>query len=229
LSDLTIGAKPIRQPDEKSFAAAVRITLAIFVLATPFFLYMGLAAANMQEEYRLSRLVEGRRQMMKENERLLLTRDALRSPGTVNAIAREKLGMVEEDAQEWTVGVAPEQGRAGEPGSRGAGEKKEKPRDLGSRTPGGNQEEKKPANEGRGDDAGIKASIKLAPDPKMTNTPRKNGPSVRIASTPVGPPPAPKAPASGRVTDAVSRPKPSGGPGKPSAIATPPRAHGGTR
>ena len=29
--------------------------------------------------------------------------------------------MVEEDAQEWTVGVAPEKERAGEPGSRGAG------------------------------------------------------------------------------------------------------------
>ena len=229
MSDLTIGAKPIRQPDEQSFAAAVRITTAIFVLATPFFLYMGLSAAHVQEEYRLSRLVEGRRQLMKEHERLLLTRDALLSPGTVNAIAREKLGMVEEDAQEWTVGVAPEQGRAGEPGSRGPGEKKEKTEDLGSRTLGGNQDEKKPADKGRGSDAGVKPAEKLALDPKTEKSPQEKTSSGRVASTPVAPSPSPKASASGRVTDAVARSKPAGGPGRASANAITPKAHGGTR
>jgi hypothetical protein len=229
LSDLTIGAKPIRQPDEQSFAAAVRITLAIFVLATPFFFYMGLSAAHVQEEYRLSRLVEGRRQLMKEHERLLLTRDALLSPGTVNAIAREKLGMVEEDAQEWTLGVAPELGRAGEPGSRGAGEKKEKPQDLWSRTPGGNQEEKKPANEGRGGDAGVQANAKLATELKSKNTSPKTTSSGKDASRPVAPGPSPKVSASGRVTDAVARPKPAGGPGRASTIPSTPKVLGGTR
>ncbi len=220
MSDLTIGAKPIRQPDEQSFAAAVRITLAIFVIATPFFLYMGLSAAHVQEEYRLSRLVEGRRQLMKEHERLLLTRDALLSPGTVNAIAREKLGMVEEDAQEWTVGVAPEQGRAGE--------KKEKPQDLGSRTPGGNQEEKKPANEGRGGDAGVKATARLATEPRLKNSSQEKAPSGKAASPPVASSPS-KATASGRVTDAVARPKPAGGPERASTTPSTPKVHGGTR
>jgi cell division protein FtsL len=229
LSDLTIGAKPIRQPDEQSFAAAVRITLAIFVLATPFFVYMGLSAAHVQEEYRLSRLVEGRRQLMKEHERLLLTRDALLSPGTVNAIAREKLGMVEEDAQEWTVGVAPEQGRAGAPGRRGAGEKKEKPQDLGTRAPGGTQEEKKPANEGSGGDAGVKATARPAIEPKMKNASQEKTSSGKAASTPVASGASPKISASGRVKDAVARPKPAGGPGRASANATTPKAHGGTR
>ena len=221
MSDLTIGAKPIRQPDEQSFAAAVRITLAIFVLATPFFLYMGLSAAHVQEEYRLSRLVEGRRQLMKEHERLLLTRDALLSPGTVNAIAREKLGMVEEDAQEWTVGVAPEQGRAGE--------KKEKTEDLGSRSLGGNQDEKKPADKSRGSSAGVKAPAKLALVPKAGNSPQEKTPSGRVESAPVAASPSPKAIASGRVTDAVARPKPAGGPGRASANPPTPKALGGTR
>ncbi len=125
MSDLTaIGARPIRQPDSRSLAEAVRITLIIFALATPFFGYMALSAANVQEEYRLSKLVEHHRQLVKENERLLLGRDALLSPEAVSKTAREKLGMVEEDAQEWTVGVPPEKDGAGEPGSRGAGDKK---------------------------------------------------------------------------------------------------------
>jgi hypothetical protein len=124
VNDLTaIGARPIRQPDARSLVEAVRITLTIFALATPFFGYMALSAAHVQEEYRLSRLVEHHRQLVKENERLLLGRDALLSPQAVSKAAREKLGMVEEDAQEWTVGVPPEKERAGEPGSRGAGDK----------------------------------------------------------------------------------------------------------
>jgi hypothetical protein len=124
VNDLTaIGARPIRQPDSRSLAEALRITLIIFALATPFFGYMALSAAHVQEEYRLSRLVEHRRQLVKENERLLLGRDALLSPMAVSKAAREKLGMVEEDAQEWTVGVPPEKDRAGDVGSLGAGEK----------------------------------------------------------------------------------------------------------
>lgn len=169
MSDLIIGAKPIRQPDERGLVEALRITVVIFGLATPFFLYMGLSASHVQEEYRLSRLVESRHQLSKEHERLLLTRDALLSPGAVNAIAREKLGMVEEDAQEWTVGVAPEKERAGEPASRGAGDAKEK---TGAKV-------------GEKPEVAVKASA--------------------------------KAPASGRVTDAVARPKTAGGPEKVSS------------
>ena len=116
-----IGTNPIRQPDERSLIEAVRITCLIFALATPFFLYMGVSAGQVKEEYRLSKLVEERRQLAREHERLTLTRDALLSPFAVNTVAREKLGMVGEDAREWTVGVAPEKERAGEPGSQGAG------------------------------------------------------------------------------------------------------------
>jgi hypothetical protein len=124
VNDLTaIGARPIRQPDARSLAEAVRITLTIFALATPFFGYMALSAAHVQEEYRLSRLVEHHRQLVKENERLLLGRDALLSPRAVSKAAREKLGMVEEDAQEWIVGVPPEKERASEPASQRASDK----------------------------------------------------------------------------------------------------------
>jgi hypothetical protein len=124
VNDLTaIGARPIRQPDARSLAEAVRITLTIFALATPFFGYMALSAAHVQEEYRLSRLVEHHRQLVKENERLLLGRDALLSPQVVSKAAREKLGMVEEDAQEWTVGVPPEKEGAKEPTSQRANDK----------------------------------------------------------------------------------------------------------
>lgn len=124
MSDLTaIGARPIRQPDARSLVEAVRITIIIFALATPFFGYMALSAAHVQEEYRLSRLVEHHRQLVKENERLLLSRDSLLSPLAVSKAAREKLGMVEEDAQEWTVGVPPEKDGAKEPSSQRASDK----------------------------------------------------------------------------------------------------------
>ncbi len=142
MSDLLIGAKPIRQPDERGLAEALRITATIFALATPFFVYMGLSASLVQEEYRLSRLVESRHQLSKEHERLVLSRDALVSPGTVNAIALEKLGMVEEDAQEWTVGVEPEKmdggtGRGGDGGRKAPGQAPE-----GGRAGGGQKEKR---------------------------------------------------------------------------------------
>lgn len=185
MSDLIIGAKPIRQPDERGFAEALRITLVIFGLATPFFLYMGLSASLVQEEYRLSRLVESRHQLSKEHERLVLSRDALLSPGTVNAIAREKLGMVEEDAQEWTVGVAPEK-KDGGMGRAGDGEKKDPPKTSERVSAGAKQDEKKVLpGKGVTTQVAVKASA--------------------------------KAPASGRVTDAVAKPKTAGGPGKVSA------------
>ncbi len=113
MKEIAIGTKPIRQPDERSMAEALRITLLIFTLATPFFLYMGLSAGQVKEEYRLSKLVEHRRILLKEHERLLLTRDALLSPSAVDTAARQKLGMVEEDPQEWTVGTPPEQSKQG--------------------------------------------------------------------------------------------------------------------
>lgn len=216
MSDLTIGAKPIRQPDEQSFAAALRITLAIFILATPFFLYMGLSAAQVQEEYRLSRLVEGRRQLTKEHERLLLTRDALLSPGAVNAIARDKLGMVEENAQEWTVGVAPEK-KDGGVGRAGDGGKKEKSNDPANRKAGENPHAKKPADKGRGGDAASKVADKAAADSKAEEAPLKEAAAGKSASSPAMAKTSSNAFASGRVTDAVARPMPVGGPEKVSA------------
>lgn len=126
MKDMAIGTKPIRQPDERSMAEALRITLLIFTLATPFFLYMGLSAGQVKEEYRLSKLVEHRRILLKEHERLLLTRDALLSPSAVDTTAREKLGMVEEDPQEWTVGIPPEQSKQGGGTNAGAPAKKDR-------------------------------------------------------------------------------------------------------
>lgn len=192
MSDLIIGAKPIRQPDERGLAEALRITAVIFGLATPFFLYMGLAASHVQEEYRLSRLVENRHQLSKEHERLVLTRDALLSPGAVNTIARDKLGMVEEDAQEWTVGVAPEK-KDGGMGRGGDGEKKDPLKTPERVSAGARQDEK-----------------------KVIPAKRATGPAVVKTSS--------KASASGRVTDAVARPKNAGGPEKVSARHPAPKA-----
>lgn len=160
MSDLIIGAKPIRQPDERGLAEALRITLVIFGLATPFFVYMGFSASLVQEEYRLSRLVESRHQLSKEHERLVLTRDALLSPGTVNAIARDKLGMVEEDAQEWTVGVEPEK-KDGEMGRGGDGGKKGPSKNPESQKAGGGQDKKTAfSREGVATPVAMKTSMK---------------------------------------------------------------------
>jgi hypothetical protein len=185
LSDLIIGAKPIRQPDESGLVEALRITLMIFGLATPFFLYMGLSASHVQEEYRLSRLVENRLQLSKEHERLVLTRDALLSPEAVNTIARDKLGMVEEDAQEWTVGVAPDK-KDGGMGRGGDGEKKDPSKNPESESAGAKQDEKSVLS-GKGASAAV---------------------AVKTSAKDLG---------SGRVTDAVVRPKDAGGPQKVSS------------
>jgi cell division protein FtsL len=85
----------------------IRITGLIFGVAAPFIAYMWISAAQLQGEYRLSRLVEERRQLAKEHERLSLSRDALISPEIIDKTAREKLGMVDEDPAELVLGVPP--------------------------------------------------------------------------------------------------------------------------
>jgi cell division protein FtsL len=101
--------KPVRQPDKRGFSEALRLLALTFGVAAPFVIYVSISARMIQEEYRLSKLVEQRRHLVREKERLTLERAALLSPETVERVAREKLGMVDEDPQEMTVGVVPEQ------------------------------------------------------------------------------------------------------------------------
>jgi cell division protein FtsL len=100
--------RPIRQPDERGFSEALRLTGLTFLVAAPFVLYVGLSANMIQEEYRLSKLVAQRSQLVRDRERLTLQRAALQSPEAVLRTARDKLGMTDEDPQELTVGVVPE-------------------------------------------------------------------------------------------------------------------------
>ena len=185
MSELIIGAKPIRQPDDRSLVEALRITCLVFAIATPFFLYMGLSAGHVKEEYRLAKLVESRRLAQRENERLLLTRDALLSPLTVSAVAREKLGMVEEDAQEWNVGAAPEKDRAGVRESGGAGAKPE------NKAKQEKNDQPKPAS--------IEKQAAASPDGTPVGKP---GAAAKAHSS------------IGQSVEAVARPKTSGGPEK---------------
>ena len=107
MSGLPLGNRPIRQPDHRSSAEVIRITGLIFGVAAPFIAYMWISAAQLQGEYRLSRLVDERRQLAKEHERLSLSKDALLSPEVIDKTAREKLGMVDEDPAELLLGVPP--------------------------------------------------------------------------------------------------------------------------
>jgi cell division protein FtsL len=131
MSGLPLGNRPIRQPDHRSSAEVIRITGLIFGVAAPFIAYMWISAAQLKGEYRLSRLVEERRQLTKEHERLSLSKDALMSPEVIDKAAREKLGMVDEDPAELLLGVPPPTDRdtsgskesvpsSGAPGSRSA-------------------------------------------------------------------------------------------------------------
>jgi cell division protein FtsL len=100
--------RPIRQPDKRGFSEALKLLALTFGVAAPFIIYVSISARMIQEEYHLSKLVEQRRLLVRERERLTLQRAALLSPEVIERVAREKLGMVDEDPQEMTVGVVPE-------------------------------------------------------------------------------------------------------------------------
>jgi len=108
VTPLVIQNRPVRQPDKRGFSEALKLLALTFAVAAPFILYVSISARMIQEEYRLSKLVEERRLLGREKDRLILQRAALLSPESVERTAREKLGMVDEDPQEMTVGVVPE-------------------------------------------------------------------------------------------------------------------------
>jgi len=108
MTQVPIGNRPIRLPDRRSSAEVMRITGLIFGVAAPFIAYMWVSASQLKGEYHLSRLVEERRQLSRDHERLSLVRDALLSPDGVDRAARGKLGMVDEDPGELTLGVPPQ-------------------------------------------------------------------------------------------------------------------------
>ncbi len=209
MKDITIGTKPIRQPDERSMAEALRITLLIFTLATPFFLYMGLSAGQVKEEYRLSKLVEHRRILLKEHERLLLTRDALLSPSVVDTTAREKLGMVEEDPQEWTVGTPPEPGKQGGGAEARPPAKKDQADTNGSPAPGLHSAARtsRPASAappGASRPEAKKAPAASAPQHAVPAAPKEKGRPEKVSPA-----------VSGASVKAVPVAKPPGGPARP--------------
>lgn len=115
MNQVPIGNRPVRLPDRRSSAEAVRITGLIFGVAAPFIAYMWVSAAQLKGEYHLSRLVEERRKLTKEHERLSLTRDALLEPALVDRTAREKLGMVDEDPAEMNASAPPPAKKADAP------------------------------------------------------------------------------------------------------------------
>lgn len=139
--------RPIRQPDERGFSEALRLTGLTFLVAAPFVLYVGLSANMIKEEYRLSKLVVDRSQLVRDRERLTLQRAALSSPEIVIRTAREKLEMVDEDPQEMTVGIVPEK----------------KPADAGAVQPDAKPEPPKPVRANRTRPAkGGKATVQAA-------------------------------------------------------------------
>lgn len=107
MSGAVIRNKPIRQPDRRGLEEALKIFVFALGLAAPFLLYVHLSSRQLAGEYRLSKLIEVRRQLLKERDRLLLQRAAMLSPARVNQVARESLAMVDEGPGEMTVGVPP--------------------------------------------------------------------------------------------------------------------------
>ena len=120
MSTMPLGNRPVRQPDHRSVAEVIRITGLIFGFAAPFIAYMWISASQLEGEYRLSSLIEQRTELGKERDRLLLTKEALLSPAVADRTAREKLGMVEEDGAEMTLGAPPPEGSSLNP-KAGAG------------------------------------------------------------------------------------------------------------
>jgi hypothetical protein len=115
VSHLPLGNRPVRQPDRRSAAEVIRITGLIFGFAAPFIAYMWVSASQLEGEYHLSKLIEQRTMLGKERDRLLLTREALLSPAVADRVAREKLGMVEEDRAEMSLADPPPEGSSLDP------------------------------------------------------------------------------------------------------------------
>lgn len=127
MSEPVLRNRPIRQPDQRGFQEAMKLLVFVLGLAAPFILYVHLSSVQIEEDYRLSRLVEQRKQLQRENEKLRLIRSSLLSPAHVVKIAKKDLGMVEdppgrlsvdapppvqegEDAREQPAGATPVQG-----------------------------------------------------------------------------------------------------------------------
>ncbi|MEJ2421731.1 MAG: cell division protein FtsL [Acidobacteriota bacterium] len=104
MTEPAIQNNPIRQPDQKGLADALRLIAFFFLLAGPFVLYVALSVHQLQAEYQLSKLVSQRQALVKERDRLRLEKASLLSLKRVSAIAKDKLGMVPEGPLEPSVG-----------------------------------------------------------------------------------------------------------------------------
>lgn len=109
MSAPVIRNEPIRLPDRRGTADLLRIFALAAAALAPAALYVHLVSRHIEAEYRLSRLVEERTRLSRERDRLALVKASLLSPQEVRRVAREKLGMVEEAPQEWTVGIPPQE------------------------------------------------------------------------------------------------------------------------
>ncbi|MGC8763375.1 MAG: hypothetical protein ACP5VN_07060 [Acidobacteriota bacterium] len=119
--------EPIRLPDRRGTADLLRIFALAAAALAPAALYVHLASRHIEAEYRLSRLVEERTLLTRERDRLALVKASLLAPQEVRRVAREALGMVEEDPQEWTVGVEPPPPPAQEARDKGTPSKPKSP------------------------------------------------------------------------------------------------------
>lgn len=94
------GGQPVKLPDRRSLAEALRLTAYVFTLVLPFLAYVALSVRQVSLEYTLSELIAQRQELSRERERLALQRAALLSPAQVDRVATELLGMVPEDPSE---------------------------------------------------------------------------------------------------------------------------------
>ncbi len=107
MSQPALRNRPIRQPDQRGFAEAMKLLLFVLGLAAPFILYVHLSSVQIEDDYRLSRLVEQRKQLQRENEKLRLIRSSLLSPDHVVKVAKEDLGMIEDPPGRLSVNEPP--------------------------------------------------------------------------------------------------------------------------
>ncbi len=118
MSEPVLRNRPIRQPDQRGFAEAMKLLVFVLGLAAPFILYVHLSSVQIEDDYRLSRLVEQRKQLQRENEKLRLIRSSLLSPAHVVQVAKKDLGMIEDPPGRLSVDAPP-------PREEGAGESKQ--------------------------------------------------------------------------------------------------------
>lgn len=97
--DFVVG-KPIPQPDRTADSDLLKILFISLLIAFPLLIYVALSVSYLAIDYNISKLLKQKEELKRERALLLLEKEKLLNLATVEEIASNKLGMVNENPTE---------------------------------------------------------------------------------------------------------------------------------